>query len=260
MEIYQEKMYEHFSVIAPSYRHVRITDIEPIQIISQKLRSLTKVTATDVGCGDGRYSLLLFEYLNNLNLTCIDSNQEMLRQASSYLKCNGINNFIPIKANADDLPLKSGPIDSIFSFNAVHHFDFKKFVKRAAKITKKGGLIFIYTRLPSQNARNIWGRCFPLFTEKEDHLYEIDEVSEIVNSMDCVSIESIKSFRFEREATLEWLVEKVKTGHYSTFSLYEEDELDKALKTFQKNIRSQFLDENQIEWIDENVLFTLTVN
>lgn len=59
---------------------------------------------------------------------------------------------------------------------------------------------------------------------------------------------------------MEWLVEKVKTRHYSAFSLYEEDELDKALKTFQENICSQFLDEDQIEWIDENVLFILTVN
>lgn len=259
MEVYREKMYKHFSEIAPAYRYVRITDLEPIQIIGQKLNDLTTVTAVDVGCGDGRYSLLLFEYLNNLNLTCIDSNEQMLKQASSYLKGNGINNFIAMKANADDLPLKCAPIDSIFSFNAVHHFNFQRFVERAATITKEGGLIFIYTRLTSQNSRNIWGRYFPLFSEKENRLYEIDEVKKIVDSTRCVGIESIKNFQFKRTATLECLVKKAKTRHYSTFSLYEEDELEEALKTFKKNICRHFLDEDKIEWVDGNILFILTV-
>jgi len=56
---------------------------------------------------------------------------------------------------------------------------------------------------------------------------------------------------------MEQLVEKVKKRHYSTFSLYEEDELDEALKTFQKNIRRQFQDTNQIDWFDENILLVL---
>jgi hypothetical protein len=117
-------MYKHFSEIATSYRYVRTTDLEPIQVISQKLKDLRTVTTADVGCGDGRYSLLLFEYLNNLHLT-------------------------------------------------------------------------------SQNARNIWGRYFPHFSEKEDRLYEIDDVTEIVDSMYCISTESIKSFKFKRRSTLE---------------------------------------------------------
>ncbi len=97
-------MYKHFSEIATSYRYVRTTDLEPIQVISQKLKDLRTVTTADVGCGDGRYSLLLFEYLNNLHLTCIDSNEAMLKQASAYFKCNGFHNFIAMKTNANDLP------------------------------------------------------------------------------------------------------------------------------------------------------------
>ncbi len=115
----------------------------------------------------------------------------------------------------------------------------------------------MYTRLPSQNARNIWGRYFPHFSEKEDRLYEIDDVTEIVDSMDCISTESIKSFKFKRRSTLEWLVKKAKTKHYSTFSLYEKNELDGALQIFQENICRQFQDTNQIEWFDENILFIL---
>lgn len=158
MSLLHKRMYKHFSEIAPSYRDLRTTDLEPIRIVSKKLRDSKSVTAADIGCGDGRYDLLLFEHLNNLHLTCIDSNEAMLRHASSYLKGQGFHNFIAMKADANDLPLKEGMIDAAFSFNAVHHFDFPKFVERAARVTRDGGLIFIYTRLQSQNMRNIWGR------------------------------------------------------------------------------------------------------
>lgn len=252
-----KRMYKHFSEIAPAYRHLRTTDLEPIRIICQKLRGLKPVTAADIGCGDGRYDLLLFEHMNNLHLTCIDSNEAMLRQASSYLKGHGFHNFIALKADANVLPLKEGLIDFIFSFNAVHHFDFPKFVEGATRLTKDGGLVFIYTRLKSQNMRNIWGRYFPLFAEKESRLYESDDITEMVDSINGVSIESTERFQFNRKSTLEGLVDKVKGRHYSTFSLYKKDELDQALKEFQKNIRRQFQDTNRIEWLDENILFVL---
>ncbi len=255
----QKRMHKHFSEIAPAYRALRTTDLEPIRIICQKLRGLKPVTAADIGCGGGRYDLLLFEHLNNLHLTCIDRNEAMLRQASSYLKCHGFHNFVAIKADANHLPLKEGLIDFVFSFNAVHHFDFPKFVDGAATFTKNGGFIFIYTRLRSQNMRNIWGHYFPLFSEKEFRLYELDYITEMVDSINGLSIESTERFQFNRKATLEGLVDKVKGRHYSTFSLYKEDELDQALKEFQKNIRRQFQDTNRIEWLDENILFILRV-
>ena len=259
MATHQKRMHKHFSKIAPSYRHLRTTDLDPVQIISQKLRNLTSTIAADIGCGDGRYDLLFFKQLNNLYLICIDNNETMLKQASDYLRSNGIHNFMTMKANATDFPLKNGKIDSIFSFNAVHHFDFQRFVERAAEVTKNGGLIFIYTRLRSQNLRNIWGRYFPLFSEKENRLYEFNDIIEIVDSINYVDIESIKSFKFKRKANLEQLIEKVKSRHYSTFSLYEEDELEETLKTFQENIIRKFKDTNKIEWVDENILLTLNV-
>ena len=97
------------------------------------------------------------------------------------------------------------------------------------------------------------------FSEKEFRLYELDYIIEMVDSINGLSIESTERFQFNRKATLEGLVDKVKGRHYSTFSLYKEDELDQALKEFQKNIRRQFQDTNRIEWLDENILFILRV-
>ncbi len=78
-----------------------------------------------------------------------------------------------------------------------------------------------------------------------------------IKSVDSLRLETAKSFKCKRNTTLKQLVEKVKKRHYSTFCLYEEDELNEALKTFQENIRGQFQDVNQIEWFDENILLVL---
>ena len=250
-------MYSHFLKIAPSYKDIRTTDIEPILFIKENLKDFTEIKAVDIGCGAGRYDLLFFQHLKNLYLTCIDINESMLMETSNYLKNNGITDFKTMKSDVNELQLENHSMDCIFTFNAIHHFDFIKLIKNAERAIKKTGLIFIYTRLRSQNARSIWGQHFPLFTEKETRLYELYEMKQWIKSVDSLRLETAKSFKCKRNTTLKQLVEKVKTKHYSTFSLYKENELDEALRIFQKNIKRHFHDTNKIEWFAENILLIL---
>lgn len=113
----------------------------------------------------------------------------------------------------------------------------------------------MYTRLRSQNAGTIWGRYFPFFLEKETRLYERNEIEETIRSVGGVDVKHVKSFRYQRTATIRQLVEKVHAGHYSTFSLYTEDELNDALAVFQPNLKNAF--PHTVEWVDENTLFVL---
>ena len=250
-------MHNHFSRVAPSYREARTTDIEPIQFIAENLKDLPEVKAADIGCGAGRYDLLLFQHLKNLHLTCIDNNESMLEETKDYLKSYGITNFETLKSDAADLPLEDNSMDCILTFNAIHHFDFLKFTEKCSRIVKESGKIFIYTRSRSQNAKNIWGQHFPLFLDKETRLYELEQMERWVRSAYYLKLEEVKPFQYKRDATLEQLVEKARTRYYSTFSLYEEDELEKALATFQENIRKHFPKTDRIEWFDENVLLVL---
>jgi len=250
-------MYSHFSRIARKYRHVRTTDIEPIIHIRNTIRDFTEVRAADIGCGDGRYDLLLFQHIDNLHLTCIDINEEMLREASKYLKSHGINNFVTLKADANDFHLEDDSMDCIFTFNAIHHFDTRNFLDSTSRALKEDGWIFIYTRLRSQNARGIWGRYFPMFIEKERRLYELDEIREIVESSGSLSLKEARPFKYKRSNSLENLIEKVKARHYSTFSLYDDNELRSSLDGFKENIRKRFNDTGNIEWYDENILLIL---
>jgi len=96
-----------------------------------------------------------------------------------------------------------------------------------------------------------------LFLEKEDRLYELDEMETMINSAGSLTIESIKNFKYKRSSTLTQLVSKVKSRHYSTFSLYKGVELENSLKKFQRNIINNFSDPAQVKWFDENILLVL---
>jgi len=140
-----QKTYDHFSLVSASYRKMRTTDKEPIIFISESLKNLYGIKAADVGCGAGRYDLLLFQNLNKLHLTCIDINDSMLREASNYLKSSGFSNFQTIKANANEIPLEKNSLDCIFTFNAIHHFDFVKFLEKSSEVIIEGaGFLFIH--------------------------------------------------------------------------------------------------------------------
>ena len=88
------KNQHHFSRIAHKYDDLRTTDLEPILFIKKKLQNLTKIEAADVGCGGGRYNIILFHYFgDNLRLTCIDDNKNMLDEVTKNLKKHNIKNF-----------------------------------------------------------------------------------------------------------------------------------------------------------------------
>lgn len=251
----------HFSTIAHKYRDLRTTDLEPILFIKKKLQKLQKVEAVDVGCGVGRYSSKIFQYLGDkLYLHCTDSNEKMLEQLKEYFTQHKIKNFQIKKAFADNLPFENDSLDCILTFNAVHHFKLLKFLKESSRILKKTRYLFIYTRLRSQNKRNIWGRYFPQFYEKETRLYELKELELSLNQVPSLTLESIEYFEYKRVASLDWLVNQAQNKHYSTFQFYTDEEFKNALKSFQQKVSENFEDLNKISWIDENILLVARKN
>lgn len=242
MASHKKTIQDHFSKIAGYYRRVRTTDLQPIGFISERLKGLKTIKAADIGCGAGRYDLLLFKHLNNLHLTLIDISESMLKQASGFLRSHSIGRFFTVRAHAHDLPLKECDRDCVFSFNAIHHFDFHGFIEKVARITKRGGFAFIYTRLQSQNERTIWTRHFPLFLEKEKRLYELHEITGAVESTGCSALETIKNFQFKRRATLDQLLDRANKIHYSTFALCTDTELRDCLQAFEEKITRDFAD------------------
>jgi ubiquinone/menaquinone biosynthesis C-methylase UbiE len=251
-------MYHHFSNIAGKYRDLRKTDLEPISLIANKLQYLTHIEAADVGCGAGRYDLLLYRHLSDkLRLTCLDANPDMLRSLDEHLERHGVSNFTTICSRAESLPFQDNFLDCICTFNAIHHFNLPAFLSESARVIKIGGYLFIYTRLREQNRRNIWGKHFPQFNKKETRLYTMDAMKRYIEATPNLALESIVSFTYNRVSDLEQLIERAKSHHYSTFFLYSSEELGEAIEGFAKNIIGTFEDIQKINWFDENALFII---
>ena len=255
------KINHYFSRIAHKYKDLRTTDLRSLSVIKKKLENLTKIEAADVGCGEGRYDVELFHYLGErLSLTCIDANESMLNELVKNLRDHNIRNFKPIKAQASALPLSNNSLDTIFTFNAIHHFNLLGFLKEASRVLRNNGYFFIYTRLRSQNKRNIWGKYFPKFHEKETRLYKLNELKGKLKEIPALILESVEYFRYRRMAKLEWLIKQAMDHHYSTFFLYDEKEFEEALKKFSKNIAREYKDPDKIIWNDENIMLVIREN
>ena len=254
----QKDMYEHFSGVSVLYNNLRTTDLEPVMFIKDMLDGNDNIAAADIGCGAGRYSVQFLQHLGLHHLTCIDVNESMLEQVSNILWAEGLANFSTIESAAENIPLVANSIDCIFTFNAIHHFDFAAFMQEAARIVKYGGNIIIYTRLRSQNAENIWGKYFPLFLAKENRLYEMNELEQMITPIPALNIQCVQQFRYLRIASLGQLVNLARNNHYSTFSLYEKEEFASALKGFQRNITLHFSDPEHVKWFDEYTMLVVS--
>ncbi len=250
-------MHDHFSTIASKYQSVRTLDTAPILHITDRLKEKSKINMADIGCGDGRYSQEFLKcFDDSFYIHCVDYNENMLKSLENNLTEQNITNFCTRHGDANRLPLDNKSIDCIVTFNAIHHFDVPKFLSESLRSLKSDGRIFIYTRLRTQNAKSVWGKYFPLFTEMENRLYELDELESHINNAD-MKIHSTKVFQYTRTTSLDRLVNQAKHNHYSTFALYEKKSFDESLEIFQQNIKKNFNNLEQIQWTDENILLEI---
>ena len=136
---------EFYSNIAEIYRSLRVTDSEPVLHIKSYLSDKEIIEAADVGAGAGRYAKLFFEHLgeDRLYLHCLDTNEYMLKSLQDYLLQNNISKFRTSIAAAEEMPVATGELDCIFSFNSIHQFNFYKFFKEADRVLKNDGMYFI---------------------------------------------------------------------------------------------------------------------
>lgn len=250
-----QNMTQHFSEISSSYNDLRTTDEESIDYIKEKFCGIEKIQGADIGCGSGRYDLLMLQKIPGLHLICTDVNKAMVEAAEEYLKAQGQSNFTAKTMDAEEIDISPNSLDFVSSFNAIHLFSLPLFLKNANKVLKDDGRIFIYTRLQSQNKRNIWGQYFPQFAEKEDRFLELTQVDSWNDQIPSASLESIEFFRFQRVSSLKRLIDQAEGKHYSTFCLYSDEQFRSALQEFSENIQKNFSDPDRIEWLDENLMF-----
>jgi SAM-dependent methyltransferase len=238
---------DHFTQVASVYESLRTTDHAPVEWLRQLLPE-RPITGVDVGCGTGRYSKLLRALLPEGSLLiAVDISPAMLAelQAGNH----GRSWVAPLLSGAEVLPIRTGSLDLVTSFNSVHHLDLRRFLSEAARVLRPDGQLFIYTRTPEQNARTIWGRYFPGFVEHEQRLHGERALRAAVRQTRGLHLAGTRTFRHLRSSTRERLLAQAEGCHYSTFSLYAPDELSSAIATFLARLPGP-----EVSWVDEHLL------
>jgi SAM-dependent methyltransferase len=238
----------HFERVAARYESLRTTDEAPVRTIGQLLPG-RPVTGLDIGCGTGRYTRLLRAVLpDGSRLAAADVSAAMLAQLTAD-PCGDAAGVAPLLAAAEELPLRAASLDLVTAFNCVHHFDLGRFLAAAAAVLAPGGQLFIYTRTPQQNARTVWGRYFPGFTEREQRLHSEDALRDAVRRAGGLTVAATQTFHHPRTSTAERLRAQAEGRHYSTFSLYPPQELRAAIAAFLAALPSP-----EVSWMDEHLL------
>lgn len=250
-------MKDHFDRIASSYRKLRKTDREPVEYLASIVaESDDNIRLLDLGCGTGRYTEALLDRLSNpLNLYCLDISEGMLRPCRDKLfNHRNAKSCSLLQAKADEIPFDNGSLDSMVTFNAIHHFDIPKFFDEAARVLKSDGFLGVYTRSRAQNEKTIWGLYFPGFVERENRLLSVEEFERIISRRRDLRLEEVKTYSFKRVISIDRLMLLVSRHHYSTFKFYTPEELKKATAIFEKGLKTRFYDLENIRHDSSNTL------
>ena len=239
---------DHFERVAVVYESLRTTDEAPVRRIGQLLPG-RPVTGLDIGCGTGRYSRLLRGLLPDGSLLVgSDVSAAMLAQLKAG-RGGHAPGVVPLISAAEELPLRTASLDLVTAFNCVYHFDLGRFLTAVARVLQPDGRLCIYTRTPQQNARTIWGRYFPGFTEHEQRLHSEAAFRDAVRRTAGLTMVATQTFRHPRSTTAERLRAQAEGRHYSTFSLYPAEELRASIAAFLARLPGP-----EISWVDEHLL------
>ncbi|MGO9505601.1 MAG: class I SAM-dependent methyltransferase [Streptosporangiaceae bacterium] len=156
---------------------------------------------------------------------------------------------VPLLSAAEELPLRTASLDLVTAFNCAHHFDLGRFLTAVARVLAPGGQLFIYTRTLQQNARTIWGRYFPGFTEHEQRLHSEAAFGDAVRRTGGLKMVAAQTFRHRRSSRAGRLRAQAEGRHYSTFSHYAPDELRASIETFLARLPGP-----EVSWVDEHLL------
>ncbi len=233
----------HFDEVANHYERLRedvyLTDIMDIM----KKYTTKNDLLMDIASGTGRISTNVCRSLN-LRLILVDKNIHMLNVAMKKInmqsemdKLINMNIYDFLKDDGKTDNVKINDINIFTCFNAIHWMGLELFKKLEEKMSP-GSLFVILTRTKKQNKESFFGLNFPKFADKETRLFSLDQLLDEFKRCN-LSVIDTKFLKYQILQKKSKLLEQAKRKSYSTFSLYSNEEYEKAMRIFKDNISSK---------------------
>ena len=224
----------HFDGIAKDYDRVRGTEIWTSLLDTLSCVARNSRTVLDVATGTGLFSLRLAQ--QGFHVIGVERNPQMLAQAIRKAR-DGNCSFQAVLGSAEQLPLREKSISTMFSTNAIHHFDFHAHLREVQRVLEPKGYYIVCTLFRKHNERSIWGRLFPHFAEKETRLYNPADFEGLDREYPKLVLNSLDEFSFEIPFSRDRLLQDARLRKYSTFALYDEVEFSRAFATFRVRLQ-----------------------
>ena len=232
----------HFDEVANYYERLREdVYLDDIMDIMKKYTTKNDLLM-DIASGTGRISTNVCRSLN-LRLILVDKNIHMLNVAMKKInmqhkmdKLINMNIYEFLKDGGKTDNVKINDIDIFTCFNAIHWTGLGLFKKLEEKMAP-GSLFVILTRTKKQNNESFFGLNFPKFADKETRLFSLDQLLDEFKRCN-LSVVDTKFLKHQILQKKSKLLEQAKKKSYSTFSLYSNEEYEKAMRIFKDNISS----------------------
>jgi len=260
----RSSMRRHFATLAPQYRLLRDLDMRAVGRVAGILRGLVAprpgLTLLDVGTGTGRYTDAVLHELAR------DGAAGCPRVVAVDATCEMLNAYLPtdvalaqrIIALAEDLPFAVGEFDAVLSFNALHHFELPAFLREAARVLRRSGMLLLYTRTPEQNRRTVWGRFFPGFAARETRLHSERVLGAAMEATESFRHIRLRPVRWEVRTSLARLLNQARQRSYTTFEFYTPQGLAVAVAAFERRVRAYYSDPAAITARNDHLLVQAT--
>lgn len=202
------KVEEHFANCIQKHTNVR----NLYQYVAEYVKEKKHISILGLGSGacgnelDGIAPLLIQKQCE-VELTCVDINEEALKQAKIEANKRGIQ-FEAIKQDINKLKLDKNRYDVIVAYAALHHFiELDSISKEICNGLGRNGL-FVTVDIPTKNGYKMWDETYDIICSiwntlppkfKIDHtgfiepqyMEKYENIDYSINSFECINSEAI---------------------------------------------------------------------
>jgi len=238
-----------YSQVAKYYDEVRSI---PADILVSKIIEYGKIdakcTVLDVGCGTGRFPLIISTVKKPI-FCALEPSIEMLKQAVTKDKTKCI---LWVRGDGQRLPFQESLFDCVYMTAVIHHIENKEMALREIyRVLKRDGNCVIQTFSHSGIKKHIT-RDFPKVVAID--LKRIPSVPSLKKMMAITGFKEIHHHIVTIDegyvSTNEYL-KRVRKKYMSTLTLLSEDDFQRGFKIFQQRVRRKY--GNQIRKISRFV-------